>query len=124
MALSQTQSIGGFDIPPVISNTVGNVTEKVKSVSDHIPDPVKETAKDIGKDWAQSKAADKLDSADRIVNNPLTKAVARMISPDAKHSVDDAGDKIKEKQKDKDIVGNHTKSLISKLEDSLDFYNT
>ena len=93
MALSQTQSIGGFDIPPVISDTVG----KVKSMSDRVPDPVKETVKDIAKDYAHSKAADKLDSADKIVNNPLTKAVARMISPNAKQSVDDAGDKIKEK---------------------------
>lgn len=78
IALSQTQNLGGFDIPPIISNT----GDHVKTISDKIPEPVKETVKDIAVDHAHSKAAGKLDTADKIVNSPYTSSAAGKISPD------------------------------------------
>jgi len=63
-------------------------------------------------DEAHKKAAEKLDSADKIVNNPLTKMVAGIMGPDAMDAVNKAGDHIKKDQGNPDIVGKHTKSLI------------
>ena len=90
-----------------IPATVTSVTDKVKNAVNSVPEPVKETAKAVGEaakdvavDAAHAKAAEKLDHADKVVNNPLTKIVAGMISPDVKKTVEDAGAKIKESQKD------------------------
>jgi len=63
-------------------------------------------------DEAHKKAADKLDSADKVINNPLTKMVAGMLGPDAMDAVKKAGDHIKTEQGNPDVVGKHTKSLI------------
>jgi hypothetical protein len=73
---------------------------------------VEDTIKDVAMDEAHKKAADKLDSADKIVNNPLTKMVAGMIGPDAIDAVNKAGDHIKKEQGNPSVVGKHTKSLI------------
>ena len=73
---------------------------------------VEETIKDVAMDEAHKKAAEKLDSADKVVNNPLTKMVAGMIGPDAIDAVNKAGNHIKKEQANPDVVGTHTKSLI------------
>ena len=90
-------------IPATITTVASNGLDKVKSAVDKVPEPVKETAKVVGEavkdtavDAAHAKAAEKLDHADKVVNNPLTKIVAGMISPEAKKAVEDAGAKIKE----------------------------
>jgi len=41
-----------------------------------------------------------------------------MISPEVAKVVNDVGSKIKEEQKNPDVVGNHTKLLITNLEES------
>jgi hypothetical protein len=46
-------------------------------------------------DEVHKKAAEKLDTADKIVNNPLTKMVAGMMGSDAADAVNKAGDHIK-----------------------------
>ena len=56
---------------------------------------VEDTIKDVAMDEAHKKAADKLDTADKIVNNPLTKMVAGMMGSDAVDAVNKAGDHIK-----------------------------
>lgn len=75
--------------------------------------------KDVIVDQAHKKAADKLDSADKVINNPLTKMVAGMIGPDAANAVKQAGDHIKKEQTNEAVVGKHTKSLIQTLEGSM-----
>ena len=70
-------------------------------------------------DEAHKKAAEKLDTADKIVNNPLTKMVAGMMGSDAADAVNKAGDHIKKEQVNPDVVGKHTKSLIQTLEGSM-----
>ena len=56
---------------------------------------VGDVAKDVIVDSAHAKAADKLDTADKIVNNPLTKIVAGLIGPEYEKAIKDAGAKIK-----------------------------
>jgi hypothetical protein len=48
---------------------------------------VEDVVKDTAQDEVHKRAADKLDQADKIINNPLTKIVAGFISPEAKDGV-------------------------------------
>jgi hypothetical protein len=80
--------------------------------SNPVAKKVEETVKDAIIDKVHEKAADKLDSADKVINNPLTKMVAGMMGPEVADAVTKAGDHIKKDQANPDIVGQHTKSLI------------
>ena len=81
---------------PSINSIQGSISNGIDKLKNAVPDPIKETAKEVAVDAAQSKVAEKLDKADKIVNNPLTKAVAGLMGPDAKKAVDEAGAKIKD----------------------------
>ena len=76
------------------ANAAGALQNKIEE--NPMAKKVEDTVKDVAIDEAHRRAADKLDQADKIINNPLTKIVAGLISPDAKESVTKAGDYIKD----------------------------